>query len=189
MTDQTMEPRSPAKRAWPLFLLAGASFIPGIGVVFGAAAVTWALVSDRPRALVAAGLAASGAFLNMLGGGLLVWRLGHDNPAYAAAGAARARGDLGKLVVALETYRREQGRYPARLDAFTQLPYSLRLVNIQDFSAGVFSRPREYHYDLAPDGQTYTLFAVGADGRAGTTDDVFPDLPDSLARRSGYRAR
>ena len=189
MTGATAEPRRQTKRAWPLFLLAGASFIPGFGVLFGAAAVTWALVSDRPRALVAAGLGAAGAFLNMLGGGLLVWRLGANNPAYAAGRAGRARRDLGKLVIALETYQREQGRYPARLDAFTQLPYSLRLVNIQDFSAGVFSRPRQYHYDLAPDGQTYTLFGVGADGRAGTTDDVFPDLPDSLARRSGYRAR
>jgi hypothetical protein len=39
-----------------------------------------------------------------------------------------------------------------------------------------------------PDQQTYTLFAVGTDGEAGTADDVFPNLPDSLARSSGYRA-
>jgi len=182
-----MGPRGQTKRAWPLFLVAGASFIPGIGVILGAAAVTWALISDRPRALVAAGLGAAGALLNMLGAGVLAWRLG-SNPIYAEAGAARARRDLAKVVVALETYQQEQGRYPSSLEAFTQLPYSLRLVNIQDFSAGVFSRPREYHYDLAPDGRSYTLFAVGPDGRAGTADDLFPDLSDSLARRSGYRA-
>ena len=188
MTAPAVEQRRRTKRAWPLFLLAAASFIPGLGLIFGAAAVTWALVSDRPRALFAAALGAAGALLNLLGGGLLAWRMS-SNPAYSELGAARARRDLGKLVVALETYQQEQGRYPARLDAFTQLPYSLRLVNIQDFSAGVFSRPRQYHYDLAPDGQSYTLFAVGPDGRAGTADDLFPDLPDSLARRSGYRAR
>ena len=188
MSGGTLESRQPGRRSWPPFLLAGASFIPGIGVIFGAAAVTWALVSDRPRALAAAALGAAGAFLNLLGGGLLAWRLG-NNPAYTAVGAARARRDMGRLVVALERYQQEQGRYPTGLDAFTQLPYSLRLVNIQDFSAGVFSRPRPYRYDLAPDGQSYTLFAVGPDGRAGTADDLFPDLPDSLARRSGYRAR
>lgn len=188
MTDGATDQPGRAKRAWPLFLLAGASFIPAFGVFFGAAAVTWALVSDRPRALVAAGLGATGALLNILASGLLVWRLG-SNPVYAASRAIRARRDITKLVVALETYRREQGQYPARLDAFTQLPYSLRLVNIQDFSAGVFSRPRVYHYDLAPDGRSYTLFAVGADGRPGTADDVFPDVPGSLTGRSGYRAR
>ena len=188
MTDGATEHGRRHKRAWPLFVLAGASFVPGLGVFFGAAAVTWALVSDRPRALVAAGLGAAGAFLNLLGGGLLMWHVG-NNPVYATAGAASARRDLAKVVVALEGYHRERGHYPARLDAFTQLPYSLRLVNIQDFSAGVFSRPREYHYDLAPDGRSYTLFAVGVDGRPGTADDLFPDLPDSTARTSGYRAR
>ena len=184
MTDATTQHR---KRAWPLFVVAGASFVPGFGVFFGAVAVTWALISDRPRALVAAGLGATGAFLNILGGGLLMWHLGH-NPTYATAGAASARRDLSRLVAALETYRQEQGQYPAGLDAFTQLPYSLRLVNIQDFSAGVFTRPREYHYDLSPDGESYVLFAVGPDGQAGTADDLFPDLPDSLAGHSGYRA-
>jgi hypothetical protein len=116
---------SKPKRAWPLFLLAGAAFLPGFGVLFGAA---------------------------------------------------------------IEAYHREQGRYPVRLATFTQLPYSLRLINIQDFSVGVFSRPREYRYDLAPDGRTYTLFAVGADGRPGTADDLFPELPDSVVGHSGYRS-
>lgn len=176
------------KRAWPLFLLAGAAFLPGFGVVFGAAAVTWALISDRPRALVAAGLGAAGALLNLIGGAMLVWHAG-QNPAYASAGAASARRDLSRLVGAIEAYRREQGRYPVRLAAFTQLPYSLRLVNIQDFSAGVFRRPKEYHYDLDPDGRTYTLFAVGPDGRPGTADDLYPELPDSVARHTGYRSR
>jgi hypothetical protein len=176
-----------AKRAWPLFLLAGASFVPGIGVLFGAAAVTWALVSDRPRALVAAGVGAAGALLNLVSGALLVWHV-QKNPVYASAGAANSRRDLVKLVGALEAFHREQGRYPARLATFTQLPYSLRLINIQGFSAGVFHRPREYQYELAPDGHTYTLFAVGVDGTPGTADDLFPDLPDSIARHSGYRS-
>jgi hypothetical protein len=70
---------------------------------------------------------------------------------------------------------------------FTELPLSLKLVNIQDNSAGVFRMPQSYQYRLAPGGRTYVLFAVGSDGRPGTPDDVFPVLPDSVARRSGYR--
>jgi hypothetical protein len=39
-----------AKRSWPLLLLTACSLIPGFGLVFGAAGVSWGLVSDRPRA-------------------------------------------------------------------------------------------------------------------------------------------
>jgi hypothetical protein len=54
------------KRSWPLFLLAGSSFLPGFGLFFGAVAATWGLVSDRPRAMLAAGVGATGALLNLL---------------------------------------------------------------------------------------------------------------------------
>jgi hypothetical protein len=108
-------------------------------------------------------------------GALLVWHV-EQEPSFAAAGERRARRDLAKLVGALEAYRDQQGHYPARVAAFTELPYSLRLINIHDLSAGVFARPREYQYELALDGQTYALAAVGMDGEPGTSDDVYPDL-------------
>src|SRR4051812_5282085 len=41
------------KRSWPLLLLAGCSLLPGFGLLFGAAGVSWGLVSDRPRARLA----------------------------------------------------------------------------------------------------------------------------------------
>jgi hypothetical protein len=137
--------------------------------------------------MLAAGVGAAGALLNLLGGVLLVWHV-ERGPTYAAVGERSARRDLARLVGALEAYRDQRGHYPARLAAFTELPYSLQLVNIQDFSAGIFARPREYQYELAPDGQTYMLAAVGIDGEPGTSDDVYPDLPDSVAQHSGYRA-
>jgi len=177
---------SKPKRSWPLLLLAGCSIIPGFGIFFGAAAVTWGLISDRPGAMRAVAIGAAGAFLNLIGGAVLVWRL-QQQPAYASASAASSRADLTKLVAAIEGYRSSTGRYPARLAVFAQLPYSLKLINTSDFSAGVFSRPKEYHYELAPDGRTYALFGVGVDGKPNTTDDVYPEIPDSLSRRSGYR--
>jgi hypothetical protein len=174
------------KRAWPLLLLAACAFIPGLGLFFGAAAVTWGLISDRPRAMRAVAIGAAGALLNLVGGAMLVWRFQRE-PAYASASAVSSRADLTKLVTAIEGYRAETGHYPPRLAVFTQLPYSLKLVNTTDFSAGVFSRPREYQYELASDRRTYALFGVGLDGEPNTADDVHPTLPDSMAQRSGYR--
>lgn len=176
------------KRSWPLLLLAACSLVPGFGVVLGAAAVTWGLLSDRPYAMRAVAIGGAGALLNLIGGALLVWRL-QQEPTFASASAVSSRADLTKLVSAIERYRTDTGHYPARLAVFTQLPYSLKLINTSDFSAGVFSRPREYQYELASDRRTYSLFGVGPDGEPNTADDVHPSLPDSVARRSGYRGR
>ena len=163
-----------AKRSWPLLLLAGCSFIPGFGLFFGAAGVSWGLVSDRPRARLAVVLGATGALLNLMGGAFLMWRV-TGQPSYAPMYAASSRADLNKLVAAIEDFHRDTGAYPARLAVFGQLPYALKFVNIQDFSAGVFRRPREYQYERSPDGREYTVYGVGADGQAGTTDDVYPE--------------
>ncbi len=171
-----------AKRSWPLLVLAGCSLIPGFGLFFGAAAVSWGLVSDRPRARVAIGLGATGALLNLMGGALLMWHF-TGQPAYAPVYAASSRADLNKLVDAIEGYHQDTGAYPARLAVFVQLPYSLKFVNIQDFSAGVFRRPREYQYELSPDGRGYTVYGVGADGQPGTADDVYPGLGGAAAPR------
>jgi hypothetical protein len=177
---------APSKRSWPLLVLAAGAFIPALGLFLGAAAVTWGLVSSRPRAMLAAAIGGAGGLLTLVGGMLIVWRM-QDNPTYAAANAASARRDLARLVGALEEYRGANGGYPGELAVFTRLPLSLKLVNVNDNSVGVFALPRSYQYQPAPDGRSYSLFAVGADGKPGTPDDIFPSLPDSVARRSGYR--
>jgi hypothetical protein len=179
-------PASGTKRSWPLLVLAAGAFIPALGLFLGAAAVTWGLVSSRPRAMLAAAIGGAGGLLNLVGGMLIVWRM-QDNPTYAAANAVSASRDLARLVGALEEYRDANERYPGELAVFTRLPLSLKLVNVNDNSVGAFKMPRAYQYQPASDGRSYTLFAVGPDGKPGTDDDVFPTLPDSVARRSGYR--
>jgi hypothetical protein len=70
---------------------------------------------------------------------------------------------------------------------FTRVPLSLKFVNVTDLSAGAFPVPRLYTYRRSGDGRWYDVYGVGADGQPDTADDVRPELPDSLARRSGYR--
>src|SRR5438132_14393952 len=74
-----MEPRpAPSnKRSWPLLVLGACAFVPGLGIFFGAAAVTWGLVSNRPRAKWGVILGGAGALLNLAGGGVLVRRCEH----------------------------------------------------------------------------------------------------------------
>ncbi len=76
----------------------------------------------------------------------------------------------------------------ANLRLLVGIPIPTHFINIYDHSQGVFFPLfRLYEYHLSSDGTTYDLFAVGPDGVPHTADDIRPDLPDSLSRRSGYR--
>lgn len=176
---------SKPKPSWPLLLLAALSFLPGIGFFFASAAVAWALVSDRPRARIALGLGAAGALLQIVAIVVLIITL-RDDPAMRRATRATTVADLNRLVVALDRYKANSGRYPATLQELAGYPIPLRMLNIYDQSAGPF-HVRPYLYRLAADGRSFDLRALGPDGRLDTPDDIHPELPDSLAAHSGYR--
>lgn len=164
-------------RSWPLLTLAATSFIPVFGFVLAAAAVTWGLLSDRPRTRLAIGIGVAGAVFQVAGMALLLWVL-RDNPAIRDAQVASVSTDLARITVELEAYRVSAGRYPASLQQLVSRRIPARMVNIMDFSAGLL-RPRPYQYHPAQDGRTYKLFAAGPDGQPGTSDDIYPSPPDS----------
>ena len=174
------------KAAWPLLLLAGLSFVPGFGLFFAAAAVTWALISDRPRAKLSLVIAATGALLNLAGSCFVVLTMQHGE-AFARIEAQQTREDLTKLVLALEDYHGRTGRYPPSLQVLVGTPIPTRLINIYDQAPGLLRIPRVYEYHLSADGESYDLFSVGPDAVPRTADDIRPQVPDSLADRAGYR--
>jgi hypothetical protein len=173
------------KRSWPLLLVAACSFIPVLGFFIGAIAVSWGLLSDRPRARLATTLAAVGAFAN-LAGLLLVTFFFQRTPEAARLNREATRRDLARVVAALESYRERTGAYPTSLAALER-PFAIPPVNIHDQGAGIIRIYRVYEYHLAADGGSYDLFSVGPDGRPGTDDDIRPALTDSVVARSGYR--
>jgi hypothetical protein len=177
-------PPANAKRAWPLLLVAGCSFIPGFGLFFGAAAVTWGLVGNRPRAKLGVAIGAAGALLNLAIPMLILAKIQHEG-ALAQVAVEQTRRDLVELVSQLESYRGRTGRYPPSLQTLVGTPIPLRLVNIYDHSQGLFHLPRVYEYHVAPDRETYDLFSAGPDGVPHTPDDIRPQLPDSV--RAGYQ--
>ncbi|HET8648838.1 MAG TPA: type II secretion system protein GspG [Gemmatimonadales bacterium] len=176
------------KRSWPLFVVAGCSFLPGFGIFFGAIAAVWGLVSDRPRALLAAGVGATGAFLNLAGSAAVMIRMRHD-PVIQAAEADVTQQDLVRLVTHLEAYHHRTGDYPPSLLTLVGTPIPTRLINIYDHSGSLLAAPHPYQYVLAPDHQSYDLFSAGPDGKPGSRDDIRPILPDSVQLHSGYRPR
>ena len=148
-------------------------------------ALTWALLTDRPRAKVAGILAGAGALLNLAGVAAMVL-LGRNTETMRVAREATIRENLVQLVLALEQEHAASGAYPETLQQLVGFPLPRRLLNIHDQSADLFTR-RIFEYRVAADGGTYDLFSSGADGRPGTADDLRPTLADSLRESSGYR--
>jgi hypothetical protein len=183
----TSTPLPRPKPAWPLLLVAVLAFIPFIGVLFGAIAVTWALVTDRPRARLSLVIGGTGAVLNLAIPVVIALRAPHDQ-ALDRVLAEQARDDLSKLVLELERYHSQTGHYPPNLQALVlgAIPIPPRFINIYDRTQGAF-RLRVYEYHLSADGTTYDLYSVGPDGQAHTSDDIRPVVPDSLRESAGYR--
>lgn len=168
------------KPKWPLFLLAWLSLIPIFGFFIGSAAAGWGLVSTRPRALVAAGIGAGGALLNLVALiALGAMTLGSDQPELAEARRVATQRGLVEIVAALEAYHHRERAYPPSLRVFTERVDFKHPVNPIDPSAGFFP-PRFFEYHPSEDRQTYQLYSVGPDKKPGTPDDIYPELPDSL---------
>ena len=181
-------PGAPAKSSVPLYVLAGMSFIPILGILLGAIGLTWGLLSSRPKAIRAGIIAGGGAMLNVVVLMALAFYLarGDGGDIFDQAVQVATQQDLLKLVNEIEAYREANDAYPPSLTALQRRPALLRTINIYDQAAGVLT-PRVYSYDLARDGNSYDLYSIGVDGEAGTPDDIRPVLPDSLAARAGYR--
>jgi hypothetical protein len=188
-----MEPPHPVpdpkpKGAGPILILGALGFVPFLGVPFGFAALCWGLISDRPRAVRAAVLGATGMVANFAAcAGLAWWSAERVTPGLGGFGAIMARAELVQVVQELEQFRRARGHYPERLTELRVGPLQTPAPNIYDKALGIFNRTRPYQYyrDLGDD--SYQVFSVGPDGKSGTADDIWPILTDSVLAHSGLR--
>ena len=183
MSDQ---PSIRPKRSWPLLVLGASAFIPGLGFLLGTAAVTWGLVSNRPRAKWGVILGGLGAFANIVFAIVISVRT-PVSPSIRRAQAEGARHDLSELVMELERYRGRTGRYPSTLhELLYYQTMHFHFTKIYDQTGSSFF-VHVYQYRLAADGSSYDLFAAGPDDKPDTPDDVRPSLPDSVLAHTGYR--
>lgn len=178
-------PASRPKSSWPLLLLAVTGFIPVLGFLTGSVAVTWGLMSSRPRARLATILGGIGAVGQLV---LLVaiWVPYRNDPAFVEVRRRMALHDLYQIEQALGAYRQEHGSYPPSLGVLVGYPIRHTLMNLKDQGMGPLSL-EEYVYHRSPDGQSFELLSRGADGVAGTPDDLYPPPTDPLNRGTTSR--
>ena len=174
------------KPSWPLFVLAGFSFFPVLGIFVGGAAATWGLVSSRPRAITAAVIAMAGALVNIVG--IIVFTV-----IFAGKGemsqvwVVTSRTEMARVVEDLEKYHDSEHTYPASLGLLPGYDGPLNRHKLLDNSSGPFTLTRELEYVVSADGNSYDLFGTGPDKKLRTADDVRPVIADSIKARSGFR--
>lgn len=160
-----------------------ASFVPLIGVVFGAIAVFWGVGTDRPNGRKLASLGAIGIvsanFLLFLLFFLVVKTnervLAHLVTAFTQIG-------VDALVDPIEDYRTRQDRYPRSLMELAQEAQKRRVILtiLDPMSVRTESKAhlKRFHYELAGS-EHYFLRSVGEDGVPFTADDIVPGVVDT----------
>ena len=91
--------------------------------------------------------------------------------------ASIAKEELTNAASAIEFYKFENGDYP---DSLQQLLKKNRPVFIADPTQ--FSFKKTVYFQYAHLGDHYTLFSVGVDGVAHTSDDIYPAIPPDTGR-------
>jgi type II secretory pathway pseudopilin PulG len=160
--------------AW---VVAGLSFIPLVGVVFGVAAIVWGMATRKAGRLRLALVGAGGiAFTVVIYGGLIYFGFVQRGGIYDNLRAQLARGQLYTLVQAVEFYRLQYGAYPDSLQQLqSTLPKQVPVMTFDPTEFG-FTRPPRYFYYERVGADHYYLRSVGPDGQPFTADDILPDV-------------
>lgn len=181
-----IETKKPEQMGRGPFVLAGMSFIPLIGVLFGIIVIAWGLMTSRAggKKLALVGLAGITTTVTLYSA------LGYFG-AFQRGGVfddlreQGAHSSIGYLMVSIEGYQAMHGSYPESLEALAKGLPSGTLLFINDPMAGsrLGEHPR-FFYERA-DEDHYYLLGVGMDGIPFTDDDILPGTSVQSERKSG----
>jgi hypothetical protein len=159
------------------FVLGGASFIPGIGIIFGITAIIWGLITNKLGGKKLAIIGSCGiAFSIILYGALFYFGTVQRGGVYDELRVQLAKTTITSLVQAIEFYKTQNGQYPDSLETLQKTLPENTLVFVTDPTDVQFTeKPRNFHYKLK-DESHYYLLGVGLDETPYTSDDLLPDI-------------
>ena len=169
------------------YVVAGMSFIPLIGVLFGIAAIVWGLTSQKHGGKRVAAIGASGiAFTVFLYGALFYFAFGQRGGVYDDLRTKLAQSTINSLIPEIEFYKLQNGKYPESLEALRASLPKDSFVMVFDPSAGsgFGANPRYFFYARVGDDHYY-LRGLGADGQPFTADDILPQVPSVPGSKLG----
>ncbi|MES2835589.1 MAG: hypothetical protein V4707_12875 [Pseudomonadota bacterium] len=157
------------------YVVAGLSFIPLIGVLFGLGAIIWGAVTWRRGGKWVVLLGALGILFTIgIYSALFYFGFVQRGGVYDGLRAQLAVSQLNQLVPYVELYKQQNGRYPASLKDVAGVIPPNTPVMINDPSHVDVSTPREFFYQQFGDDHYY-LRGLGLDGQPFTADDILPE--------------
>jgi hypothetical protein len=169
------------------YLVAGMSFIPLIGVLFGLVAIVWGLVTPKRGGKRIAAIGSGGiAFTIVLYGALFYFVFAQRGGIYDELRTKLAQSSINSLVPMIEFYKIQNGKYPESLEALrASLPKdTFAMVFDPSVPSGLEARPRYFFYERVGDDHYY-LRGLGADGQPFTADDIVPQVPSAPDSKLG----
>jgi hypothetical protein len=159
------------------YVIAGASFIPAVGVIFGIIAITWGLATNKLGGKKVAVIGASGISLSLvLYGSLFYYGFVQRGGVYDDLRSQLGESTISSLVQAIEFYKTQNGRYPDSLETLrNSLPENSMVFVFDPTIPQLGNEQRYFHYELV-DQSRYYLLGVGPDEKPYTTDDVLPNI-------------
>lgn len=159
------------------YVIGGASFIPGIGILFGTIAITWGLVTKKLGGKKLAIIGTCGIGLSViLYGSLFYFGFIQRGGVYDDLRAQLSKSAITSLVQAIEFYKTQNAQYPDSLETLRKsLPENSMVFVFDPSHVQLGGEPRHYHYELK-DPTHYYLLGVGPDEKPYTSDDVLPSI-------------
>jgi hypothetical protein len=181
-----MEEETPKLGVFP-YVIGGASFIPGIGVLFGVVAIVWGLVTNKRGGRKLAIVGGCGvAFSVVLYGALFYFGFYHRGGVYDDLRAQLSQSTISELVLAIEFYKAQNGQYPASLEELKgSLPKDSMVMIADPAAMNSETEYTNYYYERI-DSSHYYLLGRGADRIPFTQDDIVPDVVQKPGSQIGF---
>ncbi len=159
------------------FVVAGVSFIPGVGIMFGIIAIIWGLVTKKLGGKKLAIIGASGiGFSIILYGSLFYFGFVQKGGVYDELRTELSKNTITSLVQTIEFYKIQNGKYPKSLELLkNSLPENTMVFVHDPTDVQMGKEPQYYHYELK-DENHYYLLGIGSDKKPYTNDDVLPNV-------------
>ena len=190
MTETTASEEKKRKHGPLPFVLAGISFIPIIGVVFGLLCIVIAIAARKANSLLLALIGAGGILFTILLFGVILpsTTLLLDDGMLSEQFEPHSKSSLTTLVRLIEFYKQENQRYPANIEELRSSLKEGELVMTYDMAGPIKlgEKPREFYYEVIDNGERYLLFGLGSDDEPFTDDDIYPNVDPAMQEATGW---
>jgi hypothetical protein len=169
------------------YVVAGLSYIPVIGILFGLVAVIWGLVTNKSGGRKLALIGGGGiVFTVVLYSALFHYGFSQRSGVFDNLRTKLAETTITSLVQSIEFYKVQHGAYPDSLETLRKsLPENSPVFIFDPTAVHTGGQPRLYYYELI-DADHYYLLGVGPDGRPFTSDDILPQVVVGPESKSGF---